>query len=188
MAEIIRYDQGYHWDDGNRYDQPPSFPLPKLKGRKSMADFIPPTKGDYRAWLLNLKTQITTQGPLFSLASAEVTATVTITSAQIALEDAVVAAESALKSAREAQADLDATKDILGRTEDDLGPIMESSDGPRASLGASWPSFARPRPSLAAPRNAILGRKSPILARNTAGTLSWPICLAPWPPRGLKKH
>ena len=67
-------------------------------------DFIPPAKGAYRAWLLNLKTQITTQGPLFSLAPAEVTATVTITSAQIALEDAVVTAESALKSAREAQA------------------------------------------------------------------------------------
>ena len=77
---------------------------PKKAQKHMPGDFIPPAKGAYRAWLLNLKTQIPTQGPLFSLAAGEVTATVTITSAQIALEDAVVAAESALKSARDAQA------------------------------------------------------------------------------------
>ena len=71
MADIIRFDQGYRYDDGNCYDRPPLFPLPKLKGLKRMAgDFIPQPNGDYRAWLLNLKTQITTQGPLFTLAAA----------------------------------------------------------------------------------------------------------------------
>jgi hypothetical protein len=67
-------------------------------------NFIPPAKGDYHAWLRNLKNEIPTQGPIFSLPPAEVTATITIANVQIALEDAVLAAESALKSARQAQA------------------------------------------------------------------------------------
>src|ERR1035438_4695680 len=106
MADIIRYGQGYHWDDGNCYDLPPLFPLPILKGLKHMAgDFIPPGKGDYRAWLLNLKTEITTQGPIITLAPAEVTATTGACTAQIALGDAAVAAASALKAALQAEAD-----------------------------------------------------------------------------------
>ena len=116
MAEIIRWDQGYHWDDGNHYDLPPLFPLPTLKGLKQMtADFIPPGKGDYRAWLLNLKTNITTQGPLFSLAAGEVTATTGACTAQIALADAAVAAASALKSALQAEADGKKTTNTLLR-------------------------------------------------------------------------
>jgi len=116
MADIIRFDQGYHWDDGNHYDQPPLFPLPKLKARKNMAgDFIPPAKGDYRAWLLNLKTQITTQGPLFTLPAGEVTATTGACTAQIALADAAVAAASALKSALQAEADGKKTTNALLR-------------------------------------------------------------------------
>jgi hypothetical protein len=116
MADIIRFDQGYHWDDGNHYDQPPSFPLPKLKGLKRMAgDFIPPGKGDYRAWLLNLKTQITTQGPLFTLAAGEVTATTAACTAQIALGDAAIAAASALKAALQAEADGKKTTNALLR-------------------------------------------------------------------------
>ena len=116
MADIIRFDQGYHWDDGNCYDLPPLFPLPKLKGLKHMAgDFIPPGKGDYRAWLLNLKTNITTQGPLFSLAAGEVTATTAACTAQIALADAAVAAASALKSALQAEADGKKTTNALLR-------------------------------------------------------------------------
>jgi hypothetical protein len=116
MADIIRFDQGYHWDDGNHYDQPPSFALPKLKARKIMAgDFIPPGKGDYRAWLLNLKTQITIQGPLFTLAAGEVTATTTACTAQITLADAAVAAASALKAALQAEADGKKTTNALLR-------------------------------------------------------------------------
>ena len=116
MADIIRFDQGYRYDDGNCYDRPPSFPLPKLKGLKRMAgDFIPQPKGDYRAWLLNLKTQITTQGPLFTLAAGEVTATTGACTAQIALGDAAVAAASALKSALQAEADGKKTTNALLR-------------------------------------------------------------------------
>jgi hypothetical protein len=116
MADIIRFDQGYHYDDGNCYDLPPLFPLPKLKALKHMAgDFIPKTKGDYRAWLLNLKNQITTQGPLFTLAAGEVTATTAACTAQIALADAAVAAAAALKSALQAEADGKKTTDALLR-------------------------------------------------------------------------
>ena len=68
-------------------------------------DFIPPAKGAYRAWLLNLKTEIVTQGPLFGLAAGEVTATVDACTAQIALADAAVAAKNAYEAALQAETD-----------------------------------------------------------------------------------
>ncbi len=79
-------------------------------------DFIPKTKGDYRAWLLNLKTEIVTQGPLFTLAAGEVTATTAACTAQIALGDAVVAAKSAYDAALQAEADGRKATDALLRS------------------------------------------------------------------------
>src|SRR2546423_10654785 len=89
MADIIRWDQGYHWDDGNHYDQPPllsSLPLKRTK-RKTMGDFIPPAKGDYRIWLLNLKTELTALGTTFGATAADITATNAVIDGQIARID-----------------------------------------------------------------------------------------------------
>jgi hypothetical protein len=78
-------------------------------------DFIPQPKGDYRAWLLNLKTQIPTQGPIYSLAAGEVTATATACTNQIALGDAVIAAKSAYAAALQNESDGRKATDALLR-------------------------------------------------------------------------
>jgi hypothetical protein len=133
MADNIRYDQGYHWDDGNRYDQPPVFPLPKLKGRKRMgANFIPPAQGDYRAWLLNLKTELTTLGTTFGATTAEVTAVTAAATAQLALIDGYETKKSDAAFALQARDD--------GRTATDI--ILREQIGDWKRLGGFTPAIA----------------------------------------------
>jgi hypothetical protein len=103
MAHIPRYDGTDRFDSGIRYGiLVPDHP-PKGKSMPS-TDFIPKARGDYRAWLNNLKNQITTIGPTLGLTAPQVTAIQATCTAQIALIDAITAAETALQAAQEAEA------------------------------------------------------------------------------------
>jgi hypothetical protein len=67
-------------------------------------DFIPAARGLYRAWQLNLKTKIPTDGATLGLAAGVITSVQATCTAQITLIDAVTAAQSALDAALAAEA------------------------------------------------------------------------------------
>jgi len=100
MAHIIRFDEGPHirWDGGWYYGQlVPDFP----HKHKSMKGFIPANWAEYRAWLLNLKTEIPTAGPAIGLSAAGITAIQSTCQAEIDKIDAYNAALSAAEAALE---------------------------------------------------------------------------------------
>ncbi len=100
MAHIIRFDEGYRFDAGWYWGQLVPDLLPR-KG-KSMSYFISRNWPEYRGWLLNLKTEIVTEGPKFGLTAAQITAIQSTCQAQIDRIDAYFAALAALDAALEA--------------------------------------------------------------------------------------
>ncbi len=100
IAHVIRFDEGYRWDAGWYWGQlVPDHP-PK-KGTIIMPQIIPTNWAEYRAWLLNLKTEIPTEGPKFGLAAGDITSIQSTCTAQIAKVDAYIAAQSALAAGLE---------------------------------------------------------------------------------------
>jgi hypothetical protein len=98
MAHIIRFDEGYRLDAGWYWGQlVPDF----LQKNKSMKGFIPANWAEYRGWLLNMKTEITTEGPKFGLVVADITAIQNTCQAQIDKIDAYMAALAAAAAALE---------------------------------------------------------------------------------------
>lgn len=66
-----------------------------------MTDFIPSNWAEYRAWLLNLQTNIPTEGPKFGLTPTQITAIQSTCQAQIDKIDASNAAAAAAAAAFE---------------------------------------------------------------------------------------
>lgn len=117
MAHIIRFDEGYRFDAGWYWGQLVPDLLPK-KGQR-MAYFIPANWAEYRAWLLNLKTEIVTEGPKFGLTAGDITAIQNTCQAQIDKIDAYNAALSALQAMFESLKDGKAVTDAALREEID---------------------------------------------------------------------
>lgn len=109
MAHVIRFDEGYRFDAGWYWDQlVPDGPLKK----GSMADyFIPKNWAEYRAWLLNMKTEIVTEGPKFGLTAGEITSIQATCQAEIDKIDAYNAALSAVAASLEMAKDGKAVTD-----------------------------------------------------------------------------
>jgi hypothetical protein len=103
MAHLATYDSNEHYDSGLRWDQLVLDHQQKVKKTMASSDFIPHARGDYRAWLLNLKTRIPAIGATLGLAGGVITAIQAACTAQIALIDAITAAETALQGAQEAE-------------------------------------------------------------------------------------
>ena len=101
MAHILRLDDGLRLDEGWRLDQ--WVPDQIWKGSGKMSDLIPRARGAYRAWLLNIKTQITTIGPTLGLSSGATTGVQATCQAQIDLIDELAGAETELDAAQQAQ-------------------------------------------------------------------------------------
>jgi hypothetical protein len=68
-------------------------------------DYIPQNRDAYRAWLLNLKTQIATDGVTLGLEAGAITAVQTTCTAQIARIDARATAEAEYQSQDSAEAE-----------------------------------------------------------------------------------
>ena len=68
-------------------------------------DYIPQNRDEYRAWLLNLSTQLATVGLTLGLTAPQITAVQATCTGQIARIDALNAAEAELQAKQEADAD-----------------------------------------------------------------------------------
>ena len=112
MAHLPQYNGNDRYDSGIRYGQLVLDHSQKARRTMPTSDYIPHARGDYRAWLLNLKTRIPTIGATLGLAAGVITAIQTACTAQIALIDAITAAETALQGAQAAE--------LTGRTNTDL--------------------------------------------------------------------
>jgi hypothetical protein len=125
MAHIIRFDEGYRFDAGWYWGQLVPDIAPK-KGKRMPADFIPSNWADYRAWLLNMHTEIDTEGPKFGLTAGAITAIKNTCQAEIDKIDAYNGALSA------ADAALETVKDGKGITDtalrEDIGD-WKTADG-----------------------------------------------------------
>lgn len=66
-----------------------------------MADIFPTNWAEYRAWLLNMKTEITTEGPKFGLTAGQITSVQATCQAEMDKIDAYNAALSAVAAALE---------------------------------------------------------------------------------------
>src|ERR1043166_6031174 len=100
MAHIIRFNE-LVWNSGWYWGQWVPDSPPHLRGPRHMSiDFIPRARAEYRAWLVNMKTQIPLRGPGLSIPAPDVTATVSTCDAQIALIDDTDANEPAFQAAR----------------------------------------------------------------------------------------
>jgi hypothetical protein len=98
MAHIIRYDEGYRLDAGWYWGQL----VPDSASKKGkMPYFIPSNWAEYRAWLLNMHTEIDTEGPKFGLTAGAITAIKNTCQAQMDKIDAYMAALSAADAALE---------------------------------------------------------------------------------------
>jgi hypothetical protein len=98
MAHIIRFDEGYRLDAGWYWGQlVPDF----LQKNKYMKGFIPANWAEYRGWLLNMKTEIATEGPKFGLTAGDILAIQNTCQAQIDKIDAYMAALAAAAAALE---------------------------------------------------------------------------------------
>jgi hypothetical protein len=91
--------------------------------------FIPAAWALYRAWLLNLKNEIPTAGPLFGLAAGDITAVVNLCTAQIALIDAYDAAVTAQATA------LAANRSGKGTTDEALAVFIANW---KTQVAAGW--------------------------------------------------
>jgi len=103
MAHIVEWSE-FTWDSMYWGQLVPDH-WPEWKRRYNMGDFVPRPRGDYRAWLLNLKTQSVTQGPAIGADAPDVTALQATCAAQITRIDDTDAAAAALQSKQEAEAD-----------------------------------------------------------------------------------
>src|SRR5437667_171952 len=77
--EIIRYDQGWRFDDGHFYDQPPTIPLtvpplPPHKEKGKHMDFVPRQRNDRYQWYQNLSTNVVAEAVKMGVPSADATA------------------------------------------------------------------------------------------------------------------
>ena len=105
MAHIIRWGEGWRWDCGLYYGQLVPDLWPVVKGRHGMAgDFVPQNRAQFRAWLLNLSTQIATSGTGLGLTAPQITAVQATCTAQIARIDALETAVANLQAKQEAEA------------------------------------------------------------------------------------
>jgi hypothetical protein len=115
MAHRIRWNDGRRWNDGHYWGQlVPDHP--SKKGNMT-SNFIPQNWAEYRAWLLNLKTEIATEGPKFGLTPDDITAVQATCQAQIAKIDAYIAAKAAADAALETLKDGKTTTDAALREE-----------------------------------------------------------------------
>jgi hypothetical protein len=91
---------------------------PVAKGRHGVGtDYIPKNRDEYRAWLLNLKTQIPTVGAALGLEAGAITAVQTTCTAQITRIDARATAEAEFEAKAGAETEGRATTDAALREE-----------------------------------------------------------------------
>ncbi|MCX7009056.1 MAG: hypothetical protein NTY53_17710 [Kiritimatiellaeota bacterium] len=106
MAHIMRWDEGWRWDSGMFWGQLVPDHRPVGKARHGMAgDYIPKNRDEYRAWLLNLSTQIATVGTGLGLTAPQITAVQSTCAAQIARIDALGTSAADLQAKQAADAE-----------------------------------------------------------------------------------
>ena len=117
MAHILRYGEKAAVYGKVVYGQLiPDHPV--MKGRHGMGtDYIPKNRDEYRAWLLNLKTQIPTVGAALGLEAGAITAVQATCTAHITRIDARATAEAEYQAKENAEAEGRATTNAALREE-----------------------------------------------------------------------
>lgn len=110
-AGIIRLDEGWHFDEGHRLDEPPHVPpviLPPVPVKRkkstmpksSTSDFVPRQRNDRRPWLQGISDNIVAEAVKFGGAPADATAAKGFADLLLGKMDATDAASTALDGAR----------------------------------------------------------------------------------------
>ncbi|MEI6197019.1 MAG: hypothetical protein WCS42_22110 [Verrucomicrobiota bacterium] len=108
---VIRLDDGWTFNSGQRMDEPPVVTLPvpppvhRTKGNKIMShDYVPPkSDGRYR-WYKNISTNVVAEAVKFGAVAGDATAVKGVVDGIIAKMDATKTASDALDSARDLEA------------------------------------------------------------------------------------